>query len=180
MKKLLFLMMTVFILTAGCKKDNPSPVLGQNELKEKMVTRAMTVTFVSIPDFSLPHVECLPENSYVFLCGGGSVQGNASETGDIVTKESLWRVNSCETGSVQDEVKEYISGRITAVSGNYFTYSGTIIVNVVDNTLTGALYIEGGTGKYHRSSGMVNIEGLVNVTTGRCSWTGTGSISLWM
>jgi len=173
-------MMPVFVLMAGCSKDNPSPDLGQNALKKKMVTKTMTVALVSIPDFSLPHVECLPENSYVFLCGGGSVQGNVSETGDVVTKVSMWRVNSCEISSGQDQVREFISGRITAVSGNYFTYTGTIIVNVVDNTMTGTLYIEGGTGKYHRSSGMVNIEGLVNVETGRCSWIGTGSIALWL
>jgi len=180
MKKVMFLMMSFLILLAGCSKDDPFSVPGEKVWKKVPVTKSMTVTLLSIPDLSKPHVECLPENSHVFLSGGGSFQGNVSEIGNVVTNESQWRVNSCETGSGKGQLKESISGRITGVSGDYCTYSGTIIIDFFNNTLMGTLYIEGGSGKFYMSSGVVEIEGQVNVSSSTCSWTGTGSITLRM
>ncbi len=180
MKKLMFLTMSALIIMAGCSKDNPSPVSVENNQKNVKVTRSLTLTLEAIPEFYLPHVECLPEYSHVFLCGGGSLQGNVSEAGNVVTKESPWRVNSCEIGSDPDQVKEYISGTITAISGDALTYSGFIIIDIVKNTLKGSLEIEGGTGKFIRSSGVVDIEGQVNAATSCSSWIGIGSITLWI
>ncbi len=173
-------MMLSLIIMLGCSKEDQVSNPGQNDQKQTMVTRTLTIVFSSIPDPGLPHVECLPENSQVFLCGGGTVQGSASEIGNVVANESPWKANGCEMGSGSNQVKEFISGKLTSVSGDYLLYIGVMTVNFSDATLTGSLYIEGGTGKFSKSSGKVDITGQINPATNCFSWTGTGTITLWI
>ncbi len=173
-------MMLGLIIMLGCSKEEQVSNPGQNDQKQTMVTHTLMVALSSIPDPALPHVECLPENSQVFLCGGGTVQGSASEIGNVIANESPWKVNTCEQGPGLDQLKEYISGKLTGVSGDYLNYSGVITIDLSDSSLAGYLYIEGGSGKFSRSSGRVDITGQVHVASNCFSWTGNGIIILWI
>jgi len=176
MKKLMMPVLCCLVLAMGCSKDENVAPTAQNPAGTKI--QAMSVNLSSIPDHFLPHVECLPEGSHLFQCGGGSMQGTISEIGQVVREESRWKVTGCEAGSDPNKIKEYISGRISSDSGHCFLYTGIITIDYSVTAVYGTLYIEGGSGKFSKSSGKIDIAGQVNLATGSWTWTGNGNVKL--
>jgi len=176
-------MFAFLLITYSCSKDEPvmqenDNVITNENLKCKPITLPMLVWFSSVPDYSIPPVECLPvEFGNVVIGGGGWIRGIATYIGKVNVNNSPWTATGCNFGPNPGQVTENIQGKITGANGHYFLYSGYSTVTFADGSLTGEMTINGGTGRFAGANGTVTMNGTVNLETGAATWTGRGTIT---
>jgi hypothetical protein len=140
----------------------------------KKVTRPITNSLQSDPDFSLPPLSCTNGPG---IGGGAMIYGNMDHTGKV-------------TGQVVHQACEYLSdGRlrltskdvIIAANGDKIYTEGEIFITVVSATMatiTGGSKITGGTGRFAGATGYFIYENMVlDLLTGHESHTAYGEIS---
>ena len=190
MKTLLKLTGLFLLLFVGCTGEEALNEMNAPELlksknlmavqaqEPKTVNVPMKVDFYCTPDETLPFVECTPSQAGIFLKGGGVVNGNATHVGLVNSEKSPWLMTGCSFNPMAYQLTSYVAGKITAANGDYFFYTGQIVTQLPDYTLTGEIIMNDGTGKFKGVTGSVLIEGGVDMTTGVLSWSGEGTIAL--
>jgi hypothetical protein len=183
MKKLMFVMLVSFLLIFGCSKDDPltqdneNAVSDQNlKCKPQPLTLPMKVWFSSKPDLTVPPLACSPVESGMVLAGGMWVSGHATFVGKVNTKKSYCTWNECYF-SGPGQLTSKMAGTITAADGSSFFYTGTCVTNFADMTFTGPVITTGGTGRFKGCTGLVQMNGKMDPTTGGGSWTAEGTIT---
>ena len=86
-------------------------------------------------------------------------------------------MTGCSFNPMSYQLTSYVAGKITAANGDYFFYTGQIVTQLPDYTLTGEIIMNDGTGKFKGVTGSVLIEGGVVMTTGVLSWRGEGTVT---
>jgi hypothetical protein len=183
MKKLMFIMIASFLIMFGCSKDDPmtegnaNAVSDQNlKCKPQSLTLPMKVWFSSTPDMNVPPLACAPVEYGMALAGGMWVSGHATFVGKVNTKKSYCTWNECYF-SGPGQLTSTMAGTITAADGSSFFYTGTCITNMSDLTFTGPITTTGGTGRFKGCTGLVEMTGKMDPTTGGGSWTAVGTIT---
>jgi hypothetical protein len=178
MKKTSILVLAILLLTA-CTKDSSQDSLSVENAEAKQnngkrVTRPISNSLQSDPDFSLPPLSC---SNGPGIGGGALIYGNMAHMGKV-------------TGQAVNQACEYMAdGRLRltskdvtiAANGDKIYTEGEIFITIVSATMatiTGGSKITGGTGRFAGATGYFIYENMVlDLLTGHESHTAYGEIT---
>jgi hypothetical protein len=126
--------------------------------------RPLKGNFYSVADLTnYPPVLCKPTQygeRYAF--GRGWLSGNVSHVGKINKSMSPFYINSCNYGPGPTQVTWAINGVITGANGDQYSYTGELIIEDANSSMTGTIHIKGGTGRFSEAVGEADLIGFIN------------------
>ncbi len=122
---------------------------------------------------------CTPKGApypYIAHARTGWLDGNQSHGGRLITEQSTWTIFSCNTDFTSKINTSLVEGVNTVANGDSYSYTCTMLTNIVTMEMVLYLTVTGGTGRYEGATGQAVLTG-VNTGTDKIPVKGWGSLT---
>lgn len=170
MRKLKILLVLFAVVFSGFSKDLQGPKTG--------VTVPFKFDGVIITNDATETV-CTPAGApypYIAHARTGWLQGNQSHGGRLITELSTWTIFSCNTDFTTKINTSMVEGVNTVANGDSYSFTCTMLTNILNMEMVLYISITGGTGRYDGATGLITLTG-VNTGVGRIPVSGWGSVT---
>ncbi|MDX8338653.1 hypothetical protein SLH46_05635 [Draconibacterium sp. IB214405] len=181
MKRLIFLLIGIFIMATACQDDFVEPDDSLKSAKyEKTQTFQIKGWATVNGDDEAPNITCTPEYLGIEFCSRGWISGHENILGTIVhdesTYEKLWCV--AEITPEGPVALNVVWADMLRTNGNRTFGTCYMYINVVTGDIWGYFNYEGGTGRFEGLTGTTQILNAKMLPDGGISWDEEGEITL--
>lgn len=170
MRALKFFLVLVAVIFSGFSKDSQNNRNG--------VTVPFKFDGVIITDHSTETV-CTPEGDpypYIAHARTGLLQGNQTHGGKLITEQSTWTIFICNTDFTSKINTSYLEGVNTVANGDSYSYTCTMLTNIVTMEIVLYVTVTSGTGRFEGATGQAVLTG-VNTGGRNIPVNGWGSLT---
>ncbi|KJF44765.1 hypothetical protein [Draconibacterium sediminis] len=182
MKRIIFLLIGIFIVATACQDDY---IETEDSLKSAKLEKTQTFKIKGwaevIPDWDSGMFPCTPEDYGIAFCTRGWVTGHENILGTVVQEESTYEKVSCDVTITPDGpvAHNVVSADVLRTNGNRTYVICHMYINVATGDIWGHNDLVGGTGRFEGVSGTTQILEAVMVSeTGGITWKEEGEITL--
>ena len=159
MRTLKILLVLVAVILSGFSRDSQRTETGvtvPQKFKGTIILNPSAGLTVCTP-LSIPGQEFPPTIAHSRT---GWLEGNQTHGGKLITELSTWEIFSCDTDFTTMLNTSQVEGVNTVANGDAYSYTCTMITNIVSKTVTIYVTATGGTGRFEGVSGQVTLKGI--------------------
>lgn len=185
MKRIIFLLVGVLLLSLACQDEFNDPVANNSATKsakyDKTKTYQVKGWVTAIGNSDAPSITCVPVEAGVVLSGSGWVDGHENILGKFDVKNSTYEKDYCEFSMTNEGPLVYTRTNVILqnMSGEQLFVVNHMWLNVATSEISGYSEIIDGTDRFEGASGSaVMLNGKVDQDSDVASWEEEGEITL--